>query len=227
MTLRFAHAYTVPPTLPPPRQHGLRAARRVLGAARPRADVRAGRRRPREAVGPRVRHARRPLELLERLRQQRSRLTVSVPRTQAMCKALGEIPEDAWTDALEMPGAQVTETTYTPAGWRHEPLRLIVRRVAFSAHRMADGSTTARRRNTIHPDQLALALDGQLASVFGYSFILTDIPHQPTVWIEHFHRHRAQIQEPIKDTKLGQALRHPPSGDHNANRVWLTAALLA
>jgi len=167
------------------------------------------------------------LELLERLRQQRSRLTVSVPRTQAMCKALGEIPEDAWTDALEMPGAQVTETTYTPAGWRHEPLRLIVRRVAFSAHRMADGSTTARRRNTIHPDQLALALDGQLASVFGYSFILTDIPHQPTVWIEHFHRHRAQIQEPIKDTKLGQALRHPPSGDHNANRVWLTAALLA
>jgi hypothetical protein len=167
------------------------------------------------------------LELLERLRQQRSRLTVSVPRTQAMCKALGEIPEDAWTDALEMPGAQVTEMTYTPAGWRHEPLRLIVRRVPFSAQRIADGSMTARRRNTIHPDQLALALDGQVASVFGYSFILTDIPHQPTVWIEHFHRHRAQIEERIKDTKLGQALRHLPSGDHNANRVWLTAALLA
>jgi hypothetical protein len=60
-----------------------------------------------------------------------------------------------------------------------------------------------------------------------YSFILTDIPHQPTVWVEHFHRHRAQIEERLKDTKLGQALRHLPSGDGNANRVWLTAALLA
>src|SRR5919197_904310 len=160
-------------------------------------------------------------------RIERTRFTVSVPRNQAMWKTLQQIPDDAWTDALDMPGAQVAETTYTPAGWRHEPLRLIVRRVPFSAQKIADGSLTARRRKTIHPDQLALALDGQVASVFGYSFILTDIPHQPTVWIEHFHRHRAQIEERLKDTKLGQALRHLPSGDVNANRVWLTAALLA
>jgi hypothetical protein len=166
-------------------------------------------------------------ELLERLRRERARFTVSVPRNQAMWKALGEIPDDAWSDALEMPGAQVAETTYTPAGWRHEPLRLVVRRVPFSARKIADGSLTARRRKTIHPEQLAMALDGQIASVFGYSFILTDIPHQPTVWIEHFHRHRAQIEERLKDTKLGQALRHLPSGDEHANRVWLTCALLA
>ena len=72
-----------------------------------------------------------------------------------------------------------------------------------------------------------MALDGQTDSVYGYSFILTDIYHQPTAWIEHFHRHRAQIEERIKDTKTGQALRHLPSGDINANRVWLTASLLA
>jgi Transposase DDE domain group 1 len=166
-------------------------------------------------------------ELLQALRERRARFTVSVPRNQAMWKALVQIPESAWADALDMPGAQVAETTYTPAGWRHEPLRLVVRRVPFSAQKIADGSLTARRRKTIHPDQLALALDGQVASVFGYSFILTDIPHQPTVWVEHFHRHRAQIEERLKDTKLGQALRHLPSGDQNANRVWLTAALLA
>ena len=166
-------------------------------------------------------------ELLEALRQQRARFTVSVPRNKAMWKALGQIPESAWADALDMPGAQVAETTYTPAGWRHEPLRLIVRRVPFSAAKIADGNLTARRRKTIHPDQLALALDGQVASVFGYSFILTDIPHQPTVWVEHFHRHRAQIEERLKDTKLGQALRHLPSGNHDANRVWLACALLA
>ncbi|MGH2843740.1 MAG: IS1380 family transposase [Solirubrobacteraceae bacterium] len=167
------------------------------------------------------------VELLERLRREQARFTVSVPRNQAMWKTLSEIPEHAWADATDMPGAQVAQTTYTPADWRHEPLRLIVRRVPFSAQKIADGSLTARRRKTIHPDQLQLALDGQLASVFGYSFILTDIPHQPAVWVEHFHRHRAQIEERLKDTKLGQALRHLPSGDENANRVWLTAALLA
>ena len=167
------------------------------------------------------------VELLERLRRERARFTVSVPRNQAMWKTLARIPESAWTDALDMPGAQVAETTYTPGGWQHEPLRLIVRRVPFSAQKIADNSMTARRRKTIHPDQLTMALTGEVASVFGYSFILTDIPHQPTVWVEHFHRHRAQIEERLKDAKLGQALRHLPSGDVNANRVWLTAALLA
>jgi DDE family transposase len=167
------------------------------------------------------------VELLARLRREQARFTVSVTRNQAMWKALGQIPDNAWIDARDMPGAQVAETTYRPAGWQHEPLRLIVRRVPFSAQKIADGSLTARRRKTIHPDQLQLALHGEVASVFGYSFILTDIYCQPTVWVEHFHRHRAQIEERLKDTKLGQALRHLPSGDVNANRVWLTAALLA
>jgi hypothetical protein len=166
-------------------------------------------------------------ELLQALRKAGARFTVSVPRNQAMWKALAQIPESAWADARDMPGAQVAETTYTPAGWRHEPLRLVVRRVPFSAQKIADGSLNARRRKTIHPDQLALALEGQVASVLGYSFILTDIPHQPAVWVEHFHRHRAQIEERLKDAKLGQALRHLPSGDEHANRVWLTCALLA
>jgi len=167
------------------------------------------------------------IELLDRLRQQQARFTVSVPRNQAMWKTLGQIPESAWSDALDMPGAQVAETTYTPAGWRHEPLRLIVRRVPFSAHQIAK-LRGSRRLKTIHPDQLALALDGQIEQVHGYSFILTDIADdRQAAWVERFHRHRAQIEERLKDAKLGQALRHLPSGDVNANRVWLAAALLA
>jgi DDE family transposase len=143
-----------------------------------------------------------------------------------MRKALAEIPEDAWRDALDMPGAQVAQTTYTPAGWKHEPLRLIVRRVPFTAQEIAK-LRGSRRLKTIHPDQLQLALDGQIDSVYGHSFILTDIHWQPAARIEHFHRHRAQIEERLKESKLGQALRHLPSGDQHANRVWLTAALLA
>ncbi len=167
------------------------------------------------------------VELLNALRAARARFTVSVARSQAIWAKLAEIAEDAWQDAIEMEGAQVAETTHTPAGWEGEPLRLIVRRSPFSAAQIAAGSVTARRRKTIPPAQLALALDGELASVFGYSFILSDIPSDAAVSVEHFHRHRAQIEERLKEAKLGQALRHLPSGNEDANRVWLAAALAA
>jgi hypothetical protein len=166
------------------------------------------------------------IELLERLRRERARFTVSLPRSPAMWTALHRIAENAWQDALDMQGAQIAETVYRPGGWKHEPLRLIVRRVPFTAERIAK-LKGSRRLATIHPEQLQMALDGTVDSVYGYSFILSDIYHQHTAWVEHFHRHRAQIEERLKDTKTGQALRHLPSGDINANRVWLTAAMLA
>jgi hypothetical protein len=112
-----------------------------------------------------------------------------------------------------MAGAQVAETTYTPSGWTHEPLRLIIRRVAFRAEQIAR-LRGSRRLQTIHPDQLQMALDGEIDSVYGYSFILTDHPHQHTASVEHHHRHRAQIEERLKDTKTGQALRPPAIGRH-------------
>jgi hypothetical protein len=168
-----------------------------------------------------------PSSWLEELRKRGARFTVSVPRNQAMWKRLADIPEQAWRDAIDMDGAQVAETTYRPDGWKGEPLRLIVRRVPFDATQIAAGSVTARRRKTIHPGQLALALEGKVQSVYGYSFILTDIDDEDAQRVEHFHRHRAQIEERLKEAKLGQALRHLPSGDENANRVWLTAALAA
>ena len=92
-----------------------------------------------------------------------------------MWSALSKIPDRAWVKALGMPGAEVAEVPYRPGGWKHEPLRLIVRRVPFAAEQIArlKGS---RRLQTIHPEQLQMALDGQLSSVYGYSFILTDIP---------------------------------------------------
>jgi hypothetical protein len=48
----------------------------------------------------------------------------------------------------------------------------------------------SRRLKTIHPEQPQIALDWQLDSVYGYSFILTDIYRQHAAWVEHFHRHR-------------------------------------
>jgi hypothetical protein len=122
----------------PPRLHELRAVRRELGAARARVDLGAGERQQGEAVGRRMRtdrkraisllpegHGRVTIRidsahyaaaLLHVLRTARARFTVSVPRNQAMWKALAQIPESAWTDALDMPGAQVAETAYRPDG---------------------------------------------------------------------------------------------------------------
>lgn len=168
-------------------------------------------------------------ELMMRLRKQRVRFTLSAPRNITMWRALSEIPEQAWADATEMRGAQVAETAFTPDGWKHEPLRLIVRRVAVSAAEIQAASPRARRRTTIPADQLAMVLDGQLASTYAYSFIVSDIPadEKSTVQVEHFHRQRAQIEERFKDAKLGQPLRHLPSGDMDANRLWLACCLLA
>jgi hypothetical protein len=168
-------------------------------------------------------------ELMMGLRARGMRFTLSAARTSTMWSKLAEIKGDAFKEAIDMRGAQVAELPFTPEGWEHEPLRLIVRRVPVTASELQATSPRARRRKTIPPEQLQMVLDGQLDSTFAYSFIVTDIPQQEkdTVEVEHFHRQRAQIEERFKDSKLGQALRHLPSGKLPANQLWLTCALLA
>jgi len=168
-------------------------------------------------------------ELMMGLRKRRLRFTLSATRTSTMWAALREIPEDAWLDAIEMRGAQVAELAFIPGGWEHEPLRLIVCRVPVTAAELQATSPRARRRKTIPPEQLQMVLEGQLDSTFAYSFLVSDVPaeEKTAVELEFFHRQRAQIEERFKDAKLGQALRHLPSGKLAANRLWLCCALLA
>lgn len=168
-------------------------------------------------------------ELMMGLRARKMRFTLSATRTTTMWSKLAEIPEDAWEEAIDMRGAQVAELRFTPDGWAHEPLRLIVRRVPVTAAQLLATSPRARRRKTVPPAQLQMVLDGQLASTFAYSFIVSDIPasQKSTSEVEHFHRLRAEIEERFKDAKLGQALRHLPSGKLAANRLWLCCCLLA
>lgn len=169
------------------------------------------------------------VELMTDCRKRKMRFTFSATRTSLMWSKLTEIAENAWDDAIDMNGAEVAEVPFTPKDWPHEELRLIVRRVPVTAAELLAGSPKARRRKTIPPEQLQMVLDGQLDSTYAYSFIVTDIPagEKTTADVEHFHRHRAQIEERFKDAKLGQALRHLPSGDLNANRLWLCCSLLA
>jgi hypothetical protein len=44
--------------------------------------------------------------------------------------------------------------------------------------------------------------------------------------VEHWYRHRTQIENLFRDAKLGAAMRHLPSGHPEVNRAWMWAALL-
>ena len=83
---------------------------------------------------------------------------IAAKRNSAMWRALAGIPEDAWAPAQNMPGAQVAACDYAPAGWPADAYT-IVRRVRLDAADIS-ADPRARRRRTIDPDQLALALDG-------------------------------------------------------------------
>jgi hypothetical protein len=164
-------------------------------------------------------------ELVQALRGERARFSISLPRTGRVWETLERVDESDWRPALGMEGAEVAETSFSPTGWEQEPLRLIVRRIPFGADELSR-SEKARRRRTLAPGQLQLALAGELDSVYGYSFILTDLDGEPAE-LELHHRNRAQIEERLKEAKLGQALRHFPSGNLDANRFWLQACMMA
>ncbi|MGH3831433.1 MAG: transposase [Pseudonocardiaceae bacterium] len=90
----------------------------------------------------------------------------------------------------------------------------------------------SRRRRTLHPDQRALPLTAlaELDAVYGYSFIVTNLdvstPAKATA-IEHWYRHRTEIENIFRDSKHGAALRHLPSGYPQVNTAWMWGALLA
>ncbi len=165
------------------------------------------------------------VELLRLLRRRGVSFSISVPRSGAMWRALEAIEEADWTPAIDFPDAEVAETTYAPEGWDEEPLRLVVRRVAFAAEGLAT-DPRARRRRSIPRAQLSLVASGEASAAYGYSFILSDMPADPAL-VEHHHRQRAQVEERIKDHKLGVSLRRLPAADLEANRAWLFASSLA
>ena len=86
-------------------------------------------------------------DVMQRCRRRRVRFAVSVPRNRAMWRASYRMPEEGWRPALEMPGAEIAETTYRPSGWAHEPLRLLIRRRLLEVAEL--GSGRARRRRTV------------------------------------------------------------------------------
>jgi len=161
---------------------------------------------------------------------------IAAKRNTAMWRAYASIEPDAWVDAIGMAGAQVAAVDYAPAGWP-EDTYTIVRRVRVKAEAIS-ADPRSRRRRTIDKNQLALALEGTATHAYAVSFIVTNIPAndrpgnssgnaESILEVEAWFRRLTDIEDRIREAKLGAALRHLPSGHHAVNSVWMWAALLA
>jgi Transposase DDE domain group 1 len=155
---------------------------------------------------------------------------IGARRIAPLWRLLAGIAEDAWHDAIEMGNAQVAVAQYCPDWWP-ENTRLLIRRVALDPAQVS-ADPRSRRRRTLHPDQRALPFPELAAqpAVYAYSFILTSLdvstPARAAA-AEHWYRHRTTVENLFRDSKLGAALRHLPSGYPQVNTAWMWGALLA
>lgn len=155
---------------------------------------------------------------------------IGARRIAPLWRLLAGVAEDDWHDAIGMDNAQVAVAEYCP-GWWPADTRLLVRRVLLDPEQVSS-DPRSRRRRTLHPDQRALPFPelAQQPAVCAYSFILTNLdvssPARAAA-AEHWYRHRTTVENLFRDSKLGAALRHLPSGYPQVNLAWMWGALLA
>jgi hypothetical protein len=157
---------------------------------------------------------------------------IGAKRIAPLWRILDGVADDTWADAIDMTGAQVAVADYCPDWWP-TATRLLIRRVRLDVDAgQVSADLRARRRRTLHPDQRALPLAelADLDAVYAYSFVVTNLdvstPDKAAA-VEHWYRHRTQIENIFRDAKLGAGLRHLPSGYPEVNTAWMWGALLA
>jgi hypothetical protein len=155
---------------------------------------------------------------------------IGAKRIAPLWRLLAGIADDAWHDATGMHGARVAVAEYCPDWWPANTA-LLVRRVLLDPAQVS-ADPRSRRRRTLHPDQRDMLFPelAQQPAVYAYSFILTNLdvssPDKAAA-VEHWYRHRTTVENIFRDSKLGAALRHLPSGCPQVNMAWMWGALLA
>src|SRR4051794_12939690 len=102
---------------------------------------------------------------------------IGARRIAPLWRLLDGLTEADWTDAIDMPAAQVAVADYCP-NWWPAATRLLIRRVRLDIDGgQVSADPRARRRRTLHPDQRALPLPELTAlaatdPVYGYSFVV-------------------------------------------------------
>ena len=155
---------------------------------------------------------------------------IGARRIAPLWRLLDGLAEDAWHDAIEMDNAQVAVAQYCPDWWPADT-RLLIRRVLLDPEQVSS-DPRSRRRRTLHPGQRALPFPelARQPAVYAYRFILTNLDvTAPSLAAaaEHWYRHRTTVENLFRDSKLGAALRHLPSGYPRVNLAWMWGALLA
>jgi len=107
----------------------------------------------------------------------------------------------------------------------------IIRRVRVDTEALST-DPRSRRRRTIDRDQLALVLEGAAAHGWATSFIVTNLPTGGDDFgnatdVEAWFRMSTDIEDRIREAKLGAGLIHLPSGYAENNTMWTWAALIA
>jgi Transposase DDE domain group 1 len=155
---------------------------------------------------------------------------IGARRIAPLWRLLAGIAEDAWHDAADMEHAQVAVADYCPDWWPANT-KLLIRRVALDPAQVS-ADPRSRRRRTLHPGQRDMLFPELAAqpAIYAYSFILTNLDVSTpgkAVAAEHWYRHRTTVENIFRDSKLGAALRHLPSGYRQVNMAWMWGALLA
>ena len=169
-------------------------------------------------------------QLARAAHEEKIAFAIGAKRIAPLWRLLAGIADDAWHDAIEMDNAQVAVAEYCPDWWPANT-RLLVRRVLLDPAQVS-ADPRSRRRRTLHPDQRALPFPelGDTGAIYAYSFILTNLDvsaPDKAVAAEHWYRHRTTVENIFRDSKLGAALRHLPSGYPQVNLAWMWGALLA
>jgi hypothetical protein len=159
--------------------------------------------------------------VINAVRSQGARFSVTVPMNSSVRAAIAAIGEDAWT-AIKYPeaiwddqldcwisDAEVAETQYTAfASKKGQAVtaRLIVRRVRDQNSKAAQGMD-------------------ELFPVWRHHAVFTDSPFE-LVQAEGQHRGHAIVEQVFADVTSGP-LAHLPSGHFAANAAWLSTAAMA
>ena len=155
---------------------------------------------------------------------------IGAKRIAPLWRLLAGIADQDWHDAIEMDNAQVAVAEYCPDWWPVNTA-LLIRRVLLDPEQVS-ADPRSRRRRTLHPGQRALPIPELAAAgaIYAYSFIVTNLDvssPDKAVAAEHWYRHRTTVENIFRDSKLGAALRHLPSGYPQVNMAWMWGALVA
>ena len=139
---------------------------------------------------------------------------IGVKRTATVMAAARGLPRYSWTPAVGMGDTEVAVIEDLPGTWpKNAGITCIARRTRVPVDRIPTGR--ARKRRIIDERQLALALEGRIDAVYGYSFILTNIDvsgEEKLAQTEWWYRHRTDIEELNRNANTWHRVASPALG---------------